>query len=118
MNLHIIIIILMYVGTWIVGWISLNQNLHQEAEESYRKAEQTNRERVTEERHTGREPFLIPLHEGGPMTSEWCVPLLPAVLLRHWESSIGPLGGGGGSEIVFCYGFGSTKLQSFGGWRN
>jgi hypothetical protein len=116
--LGIIIILLMYVGTWIDGSISLNQNLRQKAEASYRKAEQINRESVAAERHTGREPFLIPLHEGGPITSEWCVPLLPSVLLRQWESSIGPLGGGNGSEIVFCYVFGSTKPYSFGGWRN
>ncbi len=40
------------------------------------------------------------------------------VFVRHWESSIGPLGGGGGSSVVLYYVVGSTKIYSFGGWRN
>ena len=82
-------------------------------------AEQQNKEQVEEARRFGVDPgFLIPLHEGGPIVSEWCLPLLPGVLVRHWESSIGPLGGGGESSLVLYFVVGSTKFYSLGGWRN
>jgi hypothetical protein len=116
------VLALMYVGTWIGGWIShaqdLSQRLSHQAEKSCRNAEHRNQESVNEENKAGIEPFLIMLHEGGPITRVWCVPLLPGILWEHWESSTGPLGGGGGNTVVFYYVFGSTELYRFGGWRN
>src|SRR5262245_30567275 len=111
--LGFVTIVLMYLGTWAAGHFSLHENLHEEAQSSYLRAQKSNREEVELARLTGTAPpFLIPLHEGGPITSEGCVPLVPCIVLRHWSSSIGPLGGGGGRDLYFVYGFGSTHLRS------
>jgi len=117
------VLLLAYIATWIGGAISGNDDLKQKAQQAYREAERRNKEKVDEARQEagrigGGVDYLLPLHDGGPIVREWCWPLLPGVLVRHWESSIGPQGGGGGSSLELYYLFGSTKFYSFGGWRH
>jgi hypothetical protein len=75
-------------------------------------------EREEEARLTGMRPFSVPLvHEKGPIFGvDWCVPLLPGVLLADSYYSVGPLYARGGVKIVVWYGVGSLEGPLIWGW--
>lgn len=111
------VIVLLYLVTWVGGWVSHARQLQQRAEESYRRAERTNEEEEAAARREGVKPYLIELRKGGPTSHVWwCVPVLPGVLLADSDSCEGPRIAGGGAKIVFYYGFGSTELCTLVGW--
>jgi hypothetical protein len=117
--LAMFVLALAYSVTWIGGGIMANQDVIHRTELAYQRAQQINQERIAEARQLGIPPgLLISLHKDGPIVNEWCLPLLPGILWRHWEASIGPMSGGGGSSLILFYGFGTTEFCSLGGWRN
>ena len=112
------LIVILYLGTWVGGWIQHSNDLEANSWAHYRAAEQRNAERIEYAKARGSEPhlmrlepYLMRLHEGGPITRvNWCIPILPGVLLANSDSSPGPLGGYGGEKIVLYYIIGSTEI--------
>ena len=48
---------------------------------------------------------------------DWCIPLLPGVLLADSSYHIGPLWAAGGPKLVVYYGFGTFEIPLPVGWR-
>lgn len=62
-------------------------------------------------------PIYLQLREEGPTTGvNWCIPLLPGVLLADSYEVLGPLHGRGMAKIVFYYGVGSVVICELWGW--
>jgi hypothetical protein len=106
-----IIWILLYTGTWAGGWTSHAANLRVQAEASYRMIERNNQE-MEMQAQPGAERFHpIELRKGGPTSGvNWCVPVLPGILIADSYYVAGPLHASGGIKIVVYYGFGSSEL--------
>lgn len=65
------------------------------------------------------EVYSTELLAGGPKSAvNWCLPILPAVLLADSEYVVGPLYGSGSAKIVFYFGSGSVTLLELWGWRS
>lgn len=88
----------------------------------YQRAE-AEKERFLEWQRQGlvaaNEPYSTELLPGGPTSRvNWCLPILPAVLLTDSEYVIGPLYGRGSAKIVFYFGAGSVTVLELCGWRS
>jgi len=107
------ILVPLYLGTWIGGWISHAHDLRGRAEIDYRWFERRNLERQAD----GLDYHPIRLNPDGPSSSvNWCIPVLPGVLLVDSEISSGPMAARGGVKIVLYYGVGSMELCTLVGW--
>jgi hypothetical protein len=108
-------IAILYLVTWVGGWIRHSHDLEANAWDWYRMEEQRNAKNIAACIMAGLEPFTTPLNKDGPATQVyWCLPILPGVLLADSDSVIGPMSGYGGLRIVLYYGFGSTDLWLYG----
>jgi hypothetical protein len=113
-----LLILGLYAVTWVGGWITHAHDLEASALDQYRWVQQRNAERAANSTDA-EPPVLLELHKGGPSTGvNWCVPLLPGILLADSYSSIGPLGGNGGGKIVLYYGTGTVVLCNLWGWMS
>jgi len=113
----LVCIVLLYAVTWVGGWHSHAQQLRDHAEEIYRRGERRNQEIAAEAEMTGTKYRPVELRKGGPASEvDWCVPLLPGVLLTHSAYFVGPSSAKGGYKVVLYYGFGSKEVCFFG-WR-
>jgi hypothetical protein len=109
------ILALLYGGTWFGGWTSHAESLRERADATYHDVEWRNQEAAAWAKRMGATPYQIEIHDGGPILHiDWCVPLVPGILLSHSDYSVGPLIGCGGFKIVLYYGFGSTELCMWG----
>ncbi len=98
---------ILYAVTWIGGYFSHVQELAAEAAINYAYVQ-----KVNAERDAG-----IALNADGPHTGiNWCVPVLPGVLIVDSYSINGPLAGRGSSKLVLFYGFGSFVLDEWNCW--
>ncbi len=114
-----IVILSLYAFTWSGGWIAHSRDLGQRTSAFHEMLKRRTIEKYEEARARGanEEEFarirVFGHSEEGPWWRvNWCVPLLPGILLADSESASGPLCGGGTREIVLFYGFGSMEL-----WR-
>jgi len=111
------ILVPLYVSTWIGGWISHAQELRARAQTQYNSFEQLNREMNAGSGGAATDRDHVKLRKGGPATYvDWCIPVLPGVLLVDSGSTFGPDCGWGGLKIVLYYGFGSKELCTLVGW--
>lgn len=108
----------LYIHTWVGGWISHSRAIELEAQRRYIEADCRNTEAIeTFEGMGGEEPYLCRLRPGGPRSGvSGAIPLLPGVLLVDSYYIVGPLCGRGGRKIVLYYGAGSYTLCNLGGW--
>jgi hypothetical protein len=110
-RLLVCILVLLYAGTWACGWTSHAHNLRTRAEASYRMAERDNQEMEIQAQRSAGTFHRVELRKGGPTSGvNWCVPVLPGILIADSYYSAGPLRASGGVKIVVYYGFGSTEL--------
>jgi hypothetical protein len=104
----------LYLATWVGGWRSHAQYLKDRAEAGYRYMQERSREEEAEALRTGteNEHFTdLYMHKDGPKYGvDWCVPVVPGVLVANSYRSVGPLDGCGGIKIVFYCGFGSREF--------
>lgn len=92
-----LLVLLLYAITWVGGWITHARDLKTSALARYRMAEQRNVEWMATNPDREKLPIFLALREGGPATGvDWCVPILPAILLVDSYSVLGPLKGRGG----------------------
>ena len=102
-------ILVAYAITWIGGWHFHRQEISIEAQRLYDRAMARN----VESKDTGG--YEIELRRGGPQHGvDWCIPILPGVLLADSFYAVGPIYGKGGVKFVLFYGFGTvTLLETF-----
>jgi hypothetical protein len=111
-------VVLLYAVTWVGGWMTHARDLKSSADAKYQRAQECNAQRLEAFRSLGlHEPYTVELWKSGPASRvNWCVPLLPGVLLADSSWGYGPLNGDGGVKIVFYYGFGSVEVCRLWGW--
>ncbi len=114
----IAILAVCYALTWIFGWRSHAHEIEARAERLWLAADSKNREYATLASKTGEFYDPIRLLKNGPATSvDWCVPILPGVLIADSSYVVGPLYGKGGIKLVILYGFGSSEYF-IAGWNS
>ena len=113
------LLIFLYAVTWIGGWISCARDVKASAWASYRNAQKRNMEWQAAEMPSTEVPIYLEPREGGPATGvDWCLPILPGVLLADSYQVLGPLNGRGGAKVVFYYGMGTFVVCELWGWRS
>jgi hypothetical protein len=107
------LILILYVHTWIAGWISHDRELRTRATSLWnRHVEWEQRAEAYHEPKPSRPRYL----PGGAKTGvSWCVPILPGVLLANSHYVVVPMYGKGGYKVVMYYGWGSREVL-FAGW--
>lgn len=115
-------VIVLYLATWVGGWITHSLAVKSDARRMWEEAHERRR-RMTEAYQ--KEGLALPpstsdpLLEGGPHAGvNWCVPLLPGVLLLDSSYVVAPLWGEGGVKVVLYYGFGTKEIAHVTGWRS
>jgi hypothetical protein len=112
-----ILILFLYLLTWGGGWRSHAHELRDRAQRYWTEANQRD---VTMSRLAASRGFQhqpIELLPGGPVTNvDWCVPVLPGVLIADSSYRVAPLWGKGGVKVVLFYGAGSVELVTLWGW--
>src|SRR5262245_45477848 len=94
-------VLLLYAATWVGGWITHAQDLRASAQAQYQRAQTRNREWMADEAAGEELPIYRRLRDGGPATRvNWCIPLLPGILLADSYQVLGPLNGRGTVKIV------------------
>lgn len=110
----IVALAILYVHTWIGGRRAHEQEMATRVASYYSAAVERNAELSS----LGLPP-LYRLRAGGPKsTVDWCVPILPGVLLTESSYTVGPLYAQGGQKVVIYYGVGSFTLLHLWGWRS
>jgi hypothetical protein len=105
-------ILLLYAVTWVGGWITHARDLESSAWAGFQRGQELNAERQAH----GLADH-IELREGGPNTGvNWCIPLLPGVLLVDSYYELGPLAARDTGKIVIYYGIGSFEVCDLWGW--
>jgi len=103
-------ILLLYAVTWVGGWITHAGDLESSARARYQEWQ-------SQGPADSQKQYYIELREGGPDTGvNWCIPLLPGVLLADSYEVLGPLAARGTAKIVVYYGFGSFEVCELWGW--
>jgi hypothetical protein len=107
-----------YLVTWVGGWLARNREMADLAQQLYADAEARYAEYLEAELRNPRDRAdPIRLRAGGTKSAvDWCVPILPAVLVSDSYYVVGPLYGKGTVKIVFYYGTGSVTLFELWGW--
>lgn len=107
-----------YALTWVLGWGCHARRLARRADEMYRggQAKHARMVAMAAELGTTTEGLESALRPEGPVTRvNWCVPLLPGVLLADSQYLIGPRWARGGIKIVVWFLFGSREVM-LSGW--
>jgi hypothetical protein len=110
-------VVLLYAVTWVGGWITHARDLEFSARARYQVGQELNAEYEAHRLADAQKPYYIELTEGGPDTGvNWCIPLLPGVLLVDSYEVLGPLAARDTAKIVVYYGFGSFEVCDLWGW--
>lgn len=102
----VIIVVLLYAVTWVGGYCSYSRKLQASTVAACQEAAADNKQRTEMAEAEGFPLRLIELHQRGPTSSVWCVPLLPCVLWADWSYDVAKGYGAGGGALVFYYGVG------------
>jgi hypothetical protein len=112
-----VVLLLLYAATWVGGWITHARDLEASAWAKYRRAQERNAEWLADEPAGSEVPISLRLFEGGPATGvNWCIPILPGVLIADSYEVLGPLNGRGMVKIVVYYGPHSVVVCELFGW--
>src|SRR5262245_20327381 len=110
-------VLLLYAVTWCGGWITHARDLESSARARYQRGQELSAEWQARGPVDAQKPYYIKLREGGPDTGiNWCIPLLPGVLLVDSYEELGPLAARDTGKIVIYYGIGSFEVCELWGW--
>ena len=114
----IVIVALLYAGTWVGGYLSHADQLRSSAEKLYAEARA---DEVLEKdlwKEVGfSEPPKSRLRPQGPKTRiSWSFPVLPGILVADSFYVMGPRWGRGGVKVIVYYGLGSWTIGPIWGW--
>lgn len=107
-----------YLLTWIGGGSAHHREMSHLANRLYARAESTNRKLLELDRLNGDTTTPpIELRSGGPkVVVNWCIPLLPGMLITDSEYAVGPLYAKGSKKFVLFFGVGSITLWEADVW--
>lgn len=120
------IIVLLYAATWVGGWVTHDRELTARANLMYQIAAKRIQSEIAEFQKCEDKALVKEfvdshthmLDRNGPKAQvNWCVPILPGVLLSSTDVVLGPMKGGGDHNIVLFDGFRATVLFSWPTWR-
>jgi len=107
----------LYIITWVGGYYGHSATLKRETEIRYENAKKADLEYAALAAKEGAKPLRPQVSKNGPISKvEWCVPVLPGILIADSYYVVGPLYGRGGVKIVVYYGFGSWASEPIWGW--
>jgi hypothetical protein len=110
--------LVLYFATWVGGWSSHARDLKHRAESGYRLMLQNRRDEEEVAVPTVRNNPHFNGHYMYPQYGvQWCVPVVPGVLLANSYDFTPDCGGSGGVKVVLYYGFGSQELWRLWGWE-
>jgi hypothetical protein len=98
------VILLLYLIAWVGGWITHALTWQAQLQATWRSNKRYHEKKEELARQWGSEEYLQIVKEDraarlwpdGPIASvDWCLPLLPGVLLSSTHAEVGPLAGGG-----------------------
>lgn len=115
----LITIVAAYLVTWVGGWIAHVREMENLARQKYSRAEVHNAEAIEAERLNPivDRAYPIELRREGPASDvNWCLPLLPGLLLADSAYFVGPMYAKGTTKIVVYYGVGSFTALELWGW--
>jgi len=112
----LIVILGLYLFTWIGGWLRIKSDLDAEAWNTWRRVTAENAKTRALFASEGFPAPQVEVRPGGPATRVVCVPLLPGVLYTYTSSVIGPLWGHGGWSVMIYYGFGTVEVYRGTSW--
>ena len=109
----------LYAVTWFGGCVSHQRTLSADARQRYEAAQVRERQEAELYKREGTyQPARI-THQGGPIAKiNWCLPILPGVLLADSYYAIGPRYGRGGISFLLYYGFGCYQAGPIVGWKS
>ena len=108
---HSLVVALLYGLTWVGGYYTHKRALSGFAQRLYVEAQDLERKQAA---LRGGSRIT---RDGGPFTRiNWCVPVLPGILLADSEYTIGPRYGQGGLSILVYYGVGCLQFGPIIGW--
>ena len=115
----LIAVTIAYLLTWIGGGYAHRREMSNLASRLYARAESSNRNLLELDRLNGDTKTLpIALHSGGPkVVVNWCIPLLPGILITDSEYAVGPLYAKGSKKLVLYFGVGSITFWEADVWR-
>jgi hypothetical protein len=115
----IVVLAALYVHTFVAGRNAHQREMRAKAERLYARAARLEVDEANWNRELGHPVSArsTRLHPRGPSSGvDWCVPILPGVLLANSYYSVGPLNGSGGQKIVVYYGAGSITVLELLRW--
>ena len=115
----LITVVAAYLVTWVGGWIAHVREMENLARQKYSRAEVHNAEAIEAERLNPivDRAYPIELRPEGPASDvNWCLPLLPGVLLADSAYFVAPMYAKGTTKIVVYYGRGSFTALELWGW--
>ncbi len=106
-----VLVVAFYLLTWIRGPAEHKRELIERAKRLWAEADANNQDQ-------GRQGVdLYDLLPDGPRTQvNWCVPVMPGLMLANSEYHIARLYAAGGCKVVLFYGFGTIELGTIAGW--
>jgi hypothetical protein len=112
-------IALLYLLTWIGGPASHEKELASRALRFWNQGSECDAELSKWAKEKG-EPLPEPriLSDGPRSRVNWCVPVLPCILLADSSYTIGSLWGEGGVKLVFYCGLFSVEIVTLDGWKS
>ena len=115
-----IVIIILYVITWIGGHRTHSMNLQKHAAQLYVGTIFKNQKWSDWARSEGlEEPPPIRLRKDGPKSGvKWSIPIFPGILLANSYYEIGPLSAKGGTKIILYYGISSKVICYVTKWMS
>ncbi|MCP4608720.1 MAG: hypothetical protein GY845_08395 [Planctomycetes bacterium] len=115
-----IVVILLYVITWLGGHRTHSINLQKHAAQLYVGALVKNKEMSDFALSEGLEkPQPITLRKDGPRSKvKWSIPIFPGILLANSYYEIGPLSAKGGTKIILYYGTSSKVICYITKWMS
>ena len=110
-------VVVLYVATWTFGWREHSREINARAKQLWITANQRNEKYAQLAAKTGEHFWPVELNAGGPRAGvNWCIPILPGLLIVDSEYVVGPLYARGGIKLVLFYGLGSKELCFLSGW--
>lgn len=110
-------VIMLYAITWIGGFRLHSSALKKQAQQLYEEARKSEAETAVDREHLGLPSKRAHIRSGGPIAKvNWCIPILPGILIADSEYIIGPLWGTGGVRILIFYGLDFWDSEPIWGW--
>lgn len=114
--LMVMLLVALYLATWIGGAQSHRQALRARAQECSDRGVTWNVERGRQAAAGGRTYVPSRFRKGGPSAEvAWSFPAFPGILMVNSSCHVTPLWGEGGVKLVLYYGVGSVELLTLSG---